>query len=128
MNLARRCGRPLRDLTLDARVLSHPQRPAIETAQDRLRGLKRALPGLRGRDRGLGHRDASLLGKQVRSWPPLACVCTASAQPQLSQGPGRDGGGRDGVAPSVARGGAFCFPCKPRSSRLEERGQGAGRL
>ncbi|KAG2448507.1 hypothetical protein HYH02_006398 [Chlamydomonas schloesseri] len=56
----------LRDATLDARILAHPARPAIEEQQAALRELQRRLPSLRGRDRGLGHRDAARAAAAVR--------------------------------------------------------------
>ena len=56
----------LRDATLDARLLAHPMQARISETGERLRELARALPGMRGRDRGLGHRDKSILAKEVR--------------------------------------------------------------
>ncbi|GLC67816.1 hypothetical protein PLESTF_000610500 [Pleodorina starrii] len=56
----------LRDATLDARILAHPGLEAIENMQTQLRDMRARLPSLRGRDRGLGHRDVSLMGRRVR--------------------------------------------------------------
>ncbi|GIM05113.1 hypothetical protein Vretimale_9531, partial [Volvox reticuliferus] len=56
----------LRDATLDARILEHPLLADIDEQERQLRTLRQRLPSLRGRDRGLGHRDVSLLGRRVR--------------------------------------------------------------
>lgn len=60
----------LRDATLDARLLAHPMQARISETADRLREWARALPGLKGRDKGLGHRDKSILAKEVRPREP----------------------------------------------------------
>ncbi|KAG2481971.1 hypothetical protein HYH03_019078 [Edaphochlamys debaryana] len=56
----------LRDATLDARILDHPARAGVEEQQAQLRDLRRRLPSLRGRDRGLGHRDVSLATRRLK--------------------------------------------------------------
>ncbi|KAG2444932.1 hypothetical protein HXX76_001668 [Chlamydomonas incerta] len=56
----------LREATLDARILDHPARHAIEEQQEALRALQRQLPSLRGRDRGLGHRDVARAAAALR--------------------------------------------------------------
>ncbi|GIL65859.1 hypothetical protein Vafri_19506, partial [Volvox africanus] len=56
----------LRDATLDARILEHPLLADIDEQERQLRALRQRLPSLRGRDRGLGHRDVSLLGRKTR--------------------------------------------------------------
>jgi len=56
----------LRDATLDARLINHPMQAEIEVAANELREHCRRLPQMHGRDRGLGHRDKSIMTKKVR--------------------------------------------------------------
>jgi hypothetical protein len=46
-------------------VSCHPQ-AEIANAASALRDHLRRLPSLRGRDRGLGHRDAAIMSRRVR--------------------------------------------------------------
>jgi len=56
----------LRGATLDARLEVHPLQQDIGDKMEQYWGLRRRLPSLRGRDRGLGHRDVSVLRRQVK--------------------------------------------------------------
>ncbi|KAL6763891.1 P-loop containing nucleoside triphosphate hydrolase protein [Haematococcus lacustris] len=57
----------LRGATLDARLLGHPLQADIAQAAAEQREHRRRLPSMRGRDRGLGHRDAALMAKRLRA-------------------------------------------------------------
>ncbi|KAG1677719.1 hypothetical protein FOA52_001031 [Chlamydomonas sp. UWO 241] len=57
----------LRDATLDSRLLAHPLQQELCQAQAQLKELTYNLPRMFGRDRGMGHRDKSILGKQVKA-------------------------------------------------------------
>eukprot|EP00798_Chlamydomonas_sp_ICE-L_P001599 gene1599-32988_t len=56
----------LRDATLDARLLAHPLQESISELDGRIKTLRRELPSLRGRDRGMGHRDVSIMSKELK--------------------------------------------------------------
>eukprot|EP00775_Hariotina_reticulata_P011966 gene11966-12109_t len=55
----------LRGATLDALLERHPRAQQLEQQEQQLRELRSCLHTLSGRDRGLGHRDCSILGAQL---------------------------------------------------------------
>ena len=69
---ALRIGRPvkvresLRSATLDAVLEHHPKQEELAFLQDELRQFRKALPSLKGREKGLMHRDISQAQKDVR--------------------------------------------------------------
>lgn len=69
---ALRIGRPvkvreaLREATLDAILEDHPKQEELAYLQDELQELKKSLPSLRGREKGLMHRDISTNQKEIR--------------------------------------------------------------
>jgi hypothetical protein len=92
----------LRGATIDVKVSEHPLQAQVEAQQAALADLRRRLPSLQGRDRGLGHRDASrlrsdikalraelmsqvggLLGLNWRLEPPVAALCQGHRRVQL---------------------------------------------
>jgi len=56
----------LRDATVEARMASHPLRADLETTLDLNERLLRRLPSLKGKEKGLAHRDLSRGWKEVR--------------------------------------------------------------
>jgi superfamily I DNA and/or RNA helicase len=69
---ALRIGRPvkvreaLRDATLDALVEQHPMQEELAFLQDEQRQLRKALPSLRGKEKGLMHKDISINQREIR--------------------------------------------------------------
>lgn len=69
---ALRIGRPvkvreaLRSATLDAVLEHHPRQEELAFLQDELRELRKSLPSLKGREKGLMHRDISRNQKDIR--------------------------------------------------------------
>ena len=69
---ALRIGRPvkvreaLREATLDAVLENHPMQEELAFLQDEQRELRKALPSLRGKEKGLMHRDISINQKEIR--------------------------------------------------------------
>ena len=69
---ALRIGRPvkvretLRSATLDAVLENHPMQEELAFLQDEQRELRKALPSLRGKEKGLMHRDISINQKEIR--------------------------------------------------------------
>ena len=69
---ALRIGRPvkvresLRSATLDAVLENHPMQEELAFLQDEQRELRKALPSLKGREKGLMHRDISINQKEIR--------------------------------------------------------------
>ena len=69
---ALRIGRPvkvrehLRSATLDALLENHPMQEELAFLQDEQRELRRALPSLKGKEKGLMHRDISINQKEIR--------------------------------------------------------------
>ena len=67
-----RIGRPvkvreeLRVATLDSMVDEHPDREEVKMMIDDVMSLRRELPQLKGKARGLAHRDISLGWKEIR--------------------------------------------------------------
>jgi hypothetical protein len=57
----------LRGATIDVKVSEHPMQARVQAAQGALADLRRRLPGLQGRERGMGHRDASRLRADVKA-------------------------------------------------------------
>ncbi len=70
----------LRGATLDARVERHPRQAEALELSGRLRAHRQRLPSLRGRDRGLGHRDANIMARELRD---LQAAITQSVRPAL---------------------------------------------
>ena len=69
---ALRIGRPvkvrehLRSATLDAMLENHPMQEELAFLQDEQRELRKALPSLRGKEKGLMHRDININHKEIR--------------------------------------------------------------
>lgn len=69
---ALRVGRPvkvretLRSATLDALLEDHPKQEELTFLQDELRKFRKDLPSLKGKDRGMMHRDISINQKEIR--------------------------------------------------------------
>lgn len=69
---ALRIGRPvkvreaLREATLDAVLEHHPMQEELAFLQDEQRELRKALPSLRGKEKGMMHRDISINQKEIR--------------------------------------------------------------
>jgi len=69
---ALRIGRPvkvreaLREATLDAVLEHHPMQEELAFLQDEQRELRKALPSLKGKEKGLMHRDISINQKEIR--------------------------------------------------------------
>ena len=69
---ALRVGRPvkvreaLRSATLDAVLEHHPKQEELAFLQDEQRELRKALPSLKGREKGLMHRDINTNQKEIR--------------------------------------------------------------
>jgi hypothetical protein len=69
---ALRIGRPvkvrehLRSATLDALLENHPMQEELAFLQDELRELRRSLPSLKGKEKGLMHRDININQKEIR--------------------------------------------------------------
>jgi KaiC/GvpD/RAD55 family RecA-like ATPase len=69
---ALRVGRPvkvreaLRSATLDALLEDHPKQEELSFLQDELRKFKRELPSLKGKDKGMMHRDININHKEIR--------------------------------------------------------------
>ena len=67
-----RIGRPvkvraeLRSSTLDARIEEHPDRAEVKMMVDDMMALKAELKDLKGKERGLAHRDISRGWKEIR--------------------------------------------------------------
>ena len=67
-----RIGRPvkvreaLRTATLDAQLEEHPKQDEIAIIRDELDEVHRALPKLKGREKGLAHRDIQHNKKEIR--------------------------------------------------------------
>ena len=78
---ALRIGRPvkvrehLRSATLDALLENHPMQEELAFLQDEQRELRRSLPSLKGKEKGLMHRDISINQKEIRR---MENVMTAS--------------------------------------------------
>ena len=56
----------LRSATLDAVLEHHPRQEELAFLQDELRELRKSLPSLKGREKGLMHRDISRNQKDIR--------------------------------------------------------------
>lgn len=69
---ALRIGRPvkvrdhLRDATLDAHVDAHHRQEELNDLRDDFREINRELPSLKGKEKGLAHRDSRSLLQQIR--------------------------------------------------------------
>ena len=69
---ALRIGRPvkvreaLRSATLDAVLEDHPMQEELALLQDEQRELRKALPSLKGKEKGLMHRDINHNQKEIR--------------------------------------------------------------
>jgi len=69
---ALRIGRPvkvrdhLRDATLDAHVDAHHRQEELNDLRDDFRQINRELPSLKGKEKGLAHRDSRSLLQQIR--------------------------------------------------------------
>ena len=69
---ALRIGRPvkvreaLREATLDAVLEHHPMQEELAFLQDEQRELRKALPSLRGKEKGMMHKDISINQKEIR--------------------------------------------------------------
>ena len=67
-----RIGRPvkvretLRMATLDAQLEDHPKQDEIAIVRDEMDEVNRALPKLKGREKGLAHRDIQHNKKEIR--------------------------------------------------------------
>ena len=67
-----RIGRPvkvreeLRNSTLDALIDQHPDREEVKMMIDDVMSMSKELPNLKGRERGLAHRDISKGWKEIR--------------------------------------------------------------
>ena len=67
-----RIGRPvkvretLRKATLDAQLENHPKQDEIAIVRDEMDEVHRALPKLKGREKGLAHRDIQHNKKEIR--------------------------------------------------------------
>lgn len=78
---ALRIGRPvkvrehLRSATLDALLENHPMQEELAFLQDEQRELRKSLPSLKGKEKGLMHRDISINQKEIRR---MENVMTAS--------------------------------------------------
>ena len=78
---ALRIGRPvkvrehLRSATLDALLENHPMQEELAFLQDEQRELRRALPSLKGKEKGMMHRDININQKEIRR---MENVMTAS--------------------------------------------------
>ena len=78
---ALRIGRPvkvreqLRSATLDAVLENHPMQEELAFLRDEQRELRKALPSLRGKEKGLMHRDININHKEIRR---MEDVMTAS--------------------------------------------------
>lgn len=78
---ALRIGRPvkvrenLRSATLDAVLEHHPMQEELAFLRDEQRELRKALPSLRGKEKGLMHRDIKINQKEIRR---MEDVMTAS--------------------------------------------------
>ena len=73
MNIkAVRIGRPvkvrehLREATLDARIEQHPMQEELQFIRDQNDELRRNLSGLKGKEKGLAHRDVNRNFKEIR--------------------------------------------------------------
>ena len=56
----------LRDMTIKARMEQHPLYEDLETVLELNEKLQRRLPGMKGKERGLGHRDLARGWKELR--------------------------------------------------------------
>ena len=78
---ALRIGRPvkvrenLRSATLDAVLEHHPMQEELAFLRDEQRELRKALPSLKGKEKGLMHRDININQKEIRR---MEDVMTAS--------------------------------------------------
>ena len=69
---ALRIGRPvkvreaLRSATLDAVLEHHPKQEELSFLQDELRKFRKDLPSLKGKEKGMMHRDISINQKEIR--------------------------------------------------------------
>lgn len=57
----------LREATLDARLEGHPLGDEMTFLRDHISDLQRQLPSLKGKERGLGHRDVNRGWKDLRA-------------------------------------------------------------
>ncbi len=74
---ALRIGRPvkvrenLRSATLDAVLEHHPMQEELAFLRDEQRELRKALPSLKGKEKGLMHRDININQKEIRRMEDL---------------------------------------------------------
>ena len=107
----------LRQATVDARIASHPMLSQIDQEMARVKDMQRQLPSLKGRDKGLGHRDlnrqrAKVAGmredmmKQVLHGAQVICAtCTGAGGDQLEVREGGGEGEKEGEAGAYGAGG-----------------------